>query len=102
MFNSSKNLNKVKIFNYNVLTPKYCNTKKFPMNEKEYLDNHIRLINIKNILLEQMKNESIICLQEVSRDWSCVFQLLCDNNNYNFVTGYIVGNMNHTRRIYYE
>jgi mRNA deadenylase 3'-5' endonuclease subunit Ccr4 len=75
MFSSSKNLNKIKIFNYNVLTPNYCNSRKYPLNNKEHLDNHIRLINIKNLLLEQMKNESIICLQEVTRDWSGVFQL---------------------------
>jgi mRNA deadenylase 3'-5' endonuclease subunit Ccr4 len=85
MFSSSKNLNKVKVFNYNVLTPKYCYPKKFPMNKKEDLDNHVRLNKIKKIFLEQMKNESIICLQEVTRDWSGVFQLLCDNNDYNFV-----------------
>ena len=85
MFNSSKNLNKIKLFNYNVLTPNYCYQKKFPLNNKEDLDNHIRLTNINNILLKQMKNESIICLQEVTRDWAGVFQLLCDNNDYNFV-----------------
>lgn len=85
MFSSSKKLNKVKIFSYNVLTPKYCNKKKFPMNNIEDLNNHIRLNKIKKLFLDQIENESIICLQEVSRDWAGVFQLLCDNNNYNFV-----------------
>lgn len=85
MFSSSKNLNKIKIFNYNILTPNYCNLKKYPLNNKEDLDNHVRLHKIKEIFLNQMKNESIICLQEVSRDWSGVFQLLCDNNDYHFI-----------------
>ena len=78
-------LNKIKIFNYNILTPNYCYPDKFPLNKPSDLNNNLRYLNIKRKLEDQIKNKSIICLQEVCRKWSNKLELLFNNNDYVYI-----------------
>ena len=77
---------KHKFYNLNILTPNYCNLKKFPKNKKEYLDNNTRFDKIKKELVDKMKNGYIITLQEVCREWDCMLKVLFDSNKYKVVS----------------
>ena len=61
--------------------------------DKSLLQEFVEVIIILFIIFISIIILSLICNYNDNHNY---------NNNHNFVTGYIVGNMNHTRRIYYE
>ena len=75
----------MRIVTYNVLAPKLCNPKWFTHSRLEAVDPTNRLKAISIQLEHEMKQQSVICLQEVSRDWASAFHVLFSQGKYHFI-----------------
>ena len=76
---------KIGIVSYNVLTEKYCNPKSYPKNDKNDLDNKQRKKKIIKLIYSWVKEEKIISLQEVSREFSSELYVFFSENSYYFL-----------------
>ncbi|CAJ1366240.1 unnamed protein product, partial [Effrenium voratum] len=60
----------VTVVSWNVLCPKNCNTETFKNTNPKDLDNDVRFQRVKEKLEAKMESNAVICLQELSLDWS--------------------------------
>ena len=78
-------MSKVGLVTYNVLTENYCNKKQFSKNDPNYLRNDKRKKKIKEFIEKWITQGKIICLQEVSRNFSEELTVLFSNKNYTYI-----------------
>ena len=82
---SSKYLvNMIRIISYNVLSPELSEPETFPENTAEECDGERRLPRILEMIEIEIKNSSIISLQEVSISWLGALHELFDRHNYHY------------------
>lgn len=74
-----------RIASYNVLNPAFCNHQTKAHIKKEYLDPEKRFENIVDKLKDEVDQKAIICLQEVSREWSAKFSCWFQQNDFFFI-----------------
>jgi mRNA deadenylase 3'-5' endonuclease subunit Ccr4 len=72
----------VKIISYNVLCSVLSNKNVFPLADESHINSKNRLIKIKELFVEFMKDHSIICLQELGRQWYCDLINFFNENDY--------------------
>jgi mRNA deadenylase 3'-5' endonuclease subunit Ccr4 len=73
------------VYNYNLLSTKLCDPKYHNKCEVQYLSTQHRWPLIQNRLLEQVNQNSIICVQELSEDWITLFLPFFSKLEYTFV-----------------
>ena len=71
---------------WNIETPFYCNEDHHPRNEKNHLNNEVRWNKIKDKIINEINCESIICLQEVCREWCCKLYKIFNDKNYTLIS----------------
>src|SRR3989304_8058169 len=76
----------INIFTYNILSSNLASPTHFTKCNPEYLDAVNRIGKLKELLTPEIKDDSIICLQEVSRHQEEELQPFFQQNNYTFIT----------------
>ena len=77
----------VSVASYNVLSDALSSPAYFRHCEEKDCDPATRLARVKEQLRVQMRRRSIICLQEVSRQWGAELVPFFEANRYNYTTG---------------
>ena len=76
---------RVRVVSYNVLSSHLASTHQFPTLNSNHLKAKNRLPEVIKKLDIEVKNNSIICLQEISQDWAGNLLTFFSNQNYNTV-----------------
>lgn len=76
----------VKVTSYNVLSSHLAAPSWFQACNPEYLDSSYRLQSLKNKLDDEIAQNAVICLQEVSHVWAGSLHAFFASRNYHFVT----------------
>lgn len=74
----------VRIVTYNVLSPNLCSAGFFSLSEAGACDPSKRLERVKKKLREEMRLDSVLCLQEVSRAWGAELVPFFEENGYSY------------------
>lgn len=78
-----------KIFTYNILSSEYATPVSYPNISSSILNDNNRWKNVSQILTKEIKENSIILLQEVSERWKERIKVLTKKNNYKaLITNY--------------
>jgi len=77
-------MSSVKVITFNLLSPFLCNDTEFIGYKKEHLDKNKRKQKIYEFLTKFVKEDAIICLQELSFNWKGEMELFFQKNNYQF------------------
>ena len=75
------------VASYNVLSSKLCEPGYFIKCAKENLDPPTRLKRVQALLEQETKKNAVVCLQEVSREWSGDLHAFFARQGYQFTTG---------------
>lgn len=78
---------KCRVASYNVLSSKLCEPGYFVKCAKENLDPPTRLKRVQALLEQETKKKAVVCLQEVSREWSGDLHAFFAKRGYQFTTG---------------
>lgn len=70
------------VVTFNILSPEYTNPSWFANTSAEHLDKNYRLNLIKELLTKWINDEFIICLQEISSEWSIILNEFFTARNY--------------------
>jgi len=74
------------IFTYNILSDSYCSPGFYTTCDPEHLKPEKRMNTLKDILREQIRLESIICLQEITRVQEAILQSFFNEQGYTLIT----------------
>ena len=77
----------LRVASYNVLSSKLCEPGYFVKCAKENLDPPTRLKRVQALLETETKKNAVVCLQEVSREWSGDLHAFFARQGYQFTTG---------------
>ena len=77
----------LRVASYNVLSSKLCEPGYFIKCAKENLDPPTRLKRVQALLEQETKKHAVVCLQEVSREWSGDLHAFFARQGYQFTTG---------------
>ena len=77
----------LRVASYNVLSSKLCEPGYFIKCAKENLDPPTRLKRVQALLETETKKNAVVCLQEVSREWSGDLHAFFARQGYQFTTG---------------
>ena len=77
----------LRVASYNVLSSKLCEPGYFIKCAKENLDPPTRLKRVQALLETETKKDAVVCLQEVSREWSGDLHAFFARQGYQFTTG---------------
>ena len=77
----------LRVASYNVLSSKLCEPGYFIKCAKENLDPPTRLKRVQALLEQETKKNAVVCLQEVSREWSGDLHAFFARQGYQFTTG---------------
>lgn len=75
----------MRITQYNLLSPPLATPKHFPECEVAALNPEVRWAAIRQKLISEVGQLSIICLQEISQDWASRLTTFFHSNNYTFI-----------------
>eukprot|EP01088_Endostelium_zonatum_P010234 TRINITY_DN23606_c0_g1_i1.p1 TRINITY_DN23606_c0_g1~~TRINITY_DN23606_c0_g1_i1.p1 ORF type:complete len:396 (-),score=63.85 TRINITY_DN23606_c0_g1_i1:27-1214(-) len=75
----------VRVVSYNVLSSELSSTHHFTHNDPEHLFHRNRYKILQAKLTEETTLGSVICLQEVSRNWSAKLHVFFTQKNYNYI-----------------
>jgi exonuclease III len=75
----------INIYSYNILSTDLVDPKWHKKCNPEYLKTNYRFKLISQRIKLQIKNETIICLQELSDDWISLLLPIFNKNNYTFI-----------------
>ena len=73
------------VVTYNVLSSALASPEWFPFCDPSNLESHTRLTRVVSKLKSEIDKRAIICLQEVSRDWSGKLHALFSMNGYSMI-----------------
>jgi 2',5'-phosphodiesterase len=90
----TKGVDTIRVATYNILSDKLSRHSHFSHCAPEDCDPETRLLRIKEKLRMEMDQNSIICLQEVSRHWSAELVPFLDENDYQYAVGCSGGQFN--------
>ncbi|KAJ1435545.1 Endonuclease/exonuclease/phosphatase [Ochromonadaceae sp. CCMP2298] len=77
----------IKVTSYNVLSSQLAGENHFKACKPEWLNAKYRLGVVKEKLESEVKDKAIICLQEISHDWTGALHPFFAAHGYHFVTG---------------
>ncbi len=75
----------INIVTYNILCSALCGKNTFPESDDNHLNPDKRLEKLQNRFEKCIENDTIICLQEVSRTWYPILMDFFSQRNYNFI-----------------
>jgi mRNA deadenylase 3'-5' endonuclease subunit Ccr4 len=75
----------IKVITFNILSSMTISPEWYPEIELKYLEQDYRIELLKNILLQYMKQDYILCLQEMSSKDGKKFKSFFESNGYNFI-----------------
>lgn len=78
---------KVRVVSYNVLSDSLCSPKSYPTLNPEHLEPAARLPSVLKRIDDEVKNNSVICLQEVTYNWAGSLHTYFAKQGYHMVTG---------------
>jgi len=84
MFEQHK-MNEFRIVSYNILTQKLISEIKLPHCDPKYIQEDFRRDLLRKVLEAEVKQRSIICLQEVNTEWASWLYTWFDYRNYYFI-----------------
>ena len=78
---------RVRITSYNILSESLCNEKSYPFNNPEYVREDYRFPLIKSKIDEEIKKQSIVCMQEVTQKFAGEAHVFFQKKGYHVITG---------------
>jgi len=79
------NLDEFRVVSYNILTQKLVSETKLPNCDPKYIQEDFRRNLLQKVLESEVKQRSIICLQEVNTEWASWLYTWFDLRNYYFI-----------------
>lgn len=76
----------VRVASYNVLSDALCNSEYYFKTDEEDCDSTVRLERVKKKLQEEIDSNAVLCLQEISREWSAALVPFFQRNGYSYAS----------------